>query len=171
MPAKQESPQCIVSVRPREAGVTSRKSKTLSPSGLLQRSPTQQNSENLSPAWGLKVGLSRESISMHGEPSTLTGQRARSPPRPPRAATLPHLCSLCSTMRQLWHVSTSQVSQNSLRTSCVCRGQYKAKSPEPPFTPAREDGESGHVLLRKTSSKLSSTEHPQPSMDTGKTQS
>lgn len=28
MPAKQESPQCIVSVRPREAGVTSRKSKT-----------------------------------------------------------------------------------------------------------------------------------------------
>lgn len=150
MPAKQESPQCIVSVRPREAGVTSRKSKTqpfrASPEKLHT---TEQRKPQ--PSLGLKVGLSRERISMHGEPSTLTGQRARSPPRPPRAATLPHLCSLCSTMRQLWHVSTSQVSQNSLRTSCVCRGQYKAKSPEPPFTPAREDGESGHVLLRKTS--------------------
>lgn len=33
----------------------------------------------------------------------------------------------------------------------MCRGQYKAKSPEPPFTPARQDGESGFLLLRKTS--------------------
>lgn len=52
MPAKQESTQCIVSVRPREAGVTSRESKTLSPSGLLQRSPTQQNREKLQPGLG-----------------------------------------------------------------------------------------------------------------------
>lgn len=39
----------------------------------------------------------------------------------------------------------------------MCRGQYKAKSPEPPFTPARQVGESGLLLLRKTS-QLSPTE-------------
>lgn len=83
----------------------------------------------------------------------------RALPKPLQAASQPHLCSLCSTMRQLWHVSTSQVSQNSLSTSCVCRGQYKAKSPEPPFTPAREDGESGLLLFRKIS-QLSSAEQP-----------
>ena len=151
MPAKQESPQCIVSVRPREAGVTSRKSKTLSPSGLLQRSSTQQNREKPQPSLGTE-GWLKQGEHFHARGTQHShGSESPEPSQAPRAATLPHLCSLCSTMRQLWHVSTSQVSQNSLRTSCVCRGQYKAKSPEPPFTPAREDGESGHVLLRKTS--------------------
>lgn len=95
---------------------------------------------------------------MYWEPNSLK-RESRALPRPLWAASQPHLCSLCSTMRQLWHVSTSQVSQNSLSTSCVCRGQYKAKSPEPPFTPARQDGESGLLLLRK-SSRLSFTEQP-----------
>lgn len=55
-----------------------------------------------------------------------------------------YLCSLWSTIRQLWQVRTSQVSQNSLSTSCVCRGQYRAKSPEPPpFTPIREESRCG----------------------------
>lgn len=60
-----------------------------------------------------------------------------------------HLCSLCSTIRQLWQVSTSQVSQKSLSTSCVCRGQYKAKSPGLLFTPVREDRRCG-LLFTKT---------------------
>lgn len=61
------------------------------------------------------------------------------PPIPTQTARQPHLCSLCSTIRQLWQVSTSHVSQKSLSTSCVCRGQYKAKSPEPLLTPVRGD--------------------------------
>lgn len=69
---------------------------------------------------------------------TLTESNAE-PPIPTQTARQPHLCSLCSTIRQLWQVSTSHVSQKSLSTSCVCRGQYKAKSPEPPLTPVRGD--------------------------------
>lgn len=158
MPAKQESPQCVS--QPGRWRLALHLGKVKDTEGSWLFSPSAKNShkrsrENFIP--GAEDWLKQAKNSDAPGAQHSTSKKSRALLIPLWAASQPYLCSLCSTMRHLWHVSTSQVSQNSLSTSCVCRGQYKAKSPEPPFTPARQYGESGLHLLRKTS-QLSPTE-------------